>query len=211
MATELQKQTSEALTFVNQPGEFLTQLERLLVTLQDAYRSKLSDAEQQLWILTLTEGEEKFSMEEVHRAVTEMIKNPPLFEVPGPDGPITQKWRGMPKLPDLIETMLDLRSKRAREERTERQEREQEEWRELEKRRMEHPEEFFGMGDLAKLIQPGFAAMPHVSVASTGGVDKYGGPEVEPVSPILANDDLARQRVQQMKADLARHQEKAGK
>lgn len=231
MDQAIQKQTSAALIFARQPQQFLTQLEELLVTLQDAYRSKLSAAEQQLWVTTLTMGEEGFSMQEVHAAVTEMIKNPPLFEVPGPNGPVTQKWRGMPKLPDLIETMLDLRSRRVGEARREAEQKRQEEWREMEQRRQEHPEEFFGWADVVKFlkeqglprtknsqrhaqIEAGYGAiptamcMPEVHMQPTGETDRYGLAEMVEVSPILSNDQVAEQRRQELKRQFEEHQGK---
>jgi hypothetical protein len=222
MATEaLQKQTNAALTFELQPDEFLQQLEAFLVTIQDAYRSKLSDAEQQLWIRGLCQGQEKFSMQEMVAALDEMVRNPPLYEVPGPDGPITQKWRGMPKLPDLMETMLSLRSKSAREAYRRREEEQRQEQQRLEQRRTEHPEEFFGWNDLVKTFKeklpelktargwdgveaPAICCMPEVLVSPVGG----GSDEVEPISPVLLNDDLAQRRIDQMKRDFFEHQAK---
>jgi hypothetical protein len=164
---ELQKQTSEALTFGNLPKEFVTNLSELLTTLQDAYRSRLADSEHQLWITTLSYAEEKFSMQEVHAAITNMIKNPPLYEVDGPDGPITQKWRGMPKITDVIETMLALRAARSREAVKAREERQRLEQMELAKRRQEHPEEFMGP-ELLKSIKE---SLP---VATENATDKNG-------------------------------------
>lgn len=212
MEQALQKQTSVALTFAKQPVEFVTELSQLLVTLQDAYRSKLSEAEQQLWMGTLSEGEEKFSMQEINAAVTEMIKNPPLYEVPGPDGPLTQKWRGMPKLPDLIETMLSLRSKRVHAAWLQRDEERKEEQRRLEKRREEHPEEFFGWDDVIRTFTE---IKPEADLTSDRNGALVPGKtmepvSIEPVSPVLLNDDLARRRIDQMKADFDNHQQKKG-
>lgn len=203
----IQKQTDAALTFARQPKEYVTELSQLLITLQDAYRSKLSEPEQQLWISTLSQGEEQFSMQEIHAAVTEMIKNPPLYEVPGPDGPVTQKWRGMPKLPDLIETMLSLRARRAREAYRQQDERRQQEQRELAKRREEHPEEFFGLADFLNAAKE---IIPEVEI--TIGRDGVQAPAIcgmellppEPVSPVLMNDDLAQRRIREMKLALAK-------
>lgn len=208
MDQSLQKPTSAALTFANQPDEFLTQLEAFLRTIQDAYRSKLSEPEQQLWIRGLCQGQEKFSMQEIVAALDEMVRNPPLYEVPGPDGPITQKWRGMPKLPDLIETMLGMRSKRAREAYRQREDEQRKEQQRLEQRRAEHPEEFFGLADVLKLAQE--------TIPISTGHDGAQAPVIcvlppEPVSPVLSSDEAANRRLDQMKRDLVEHERrKAG-
>lgn len=143
-------------------------------------------------------------------ALDEIVKNPPLYEVPGPDGPITQKWRGMPKVTDLIETMLSLRDERKRKVVRQRQEKERQEWKQMEERRRKHPEEFFGNANLAKDVERllGARGMPKVDVAMTDRVDRYGLPEVEAVSPILSNEELARRRLERMKQQFAEHQQK---
>lgn len=201
----LQKPTSAALTFESQPEAFLTKLEAFLLTIQDAYRSKLSEAEQQLWIRGLCQGQEKFSMQEMLAALDEMARNPPLYEVPGPDGPVTQKWRGMPKLPDLIETMLALRSRRAREAYRQREEQQREEQQRLEQRRAEHPEEFFGWGDVVK-------AFEEIKPEADLTIDRNGamvpGKTMEPASKVLMSDEEANRRREQMKADLEIHQQR---
>lgn len=151
-------------------------------------------------------------MQEIVTALDEMIRNPPLHEVPGPDGPVSQKWYGMPKLPDLIETMLSLRTKRAREDKQLQDEQQQEERRKLEKRRAEHPEEFFGLADVLKMAEK---ILPEIAVST----DKDGiqAPAIcilppEPVSAVLMSDEAALRRVQQMKADFEMHQQqKVGK
>lgn len=111
-----------------------------------------------------------------------MIKNPPLYEVPGPDGLITQKWRGMPKLPDLIETMLDLRKERSRKARIEQEGVEGEKWKAMERDREEHPEKYLSIAQawkqLKRDVPQAFAnstrKAPEVRMESTGRLDKYG-------------------------------------
>lgn len=195
MDQSLQKPTEKALTFANQPDEFLTQFEAFLLVMQDAYRSKLSEPEQQLWIRGLCQGQEKFSMQEIVAALDEMVRNPPLYEVPGPDGPVTQKWRGMPKLPDLIETMLALRSKAAREAYRKREEEQREEQRQLEQRRADHPEEFFGWGDVLKALEE---IKPEADITLDRNGVMVPGKTMEPVSNILMSDEEALRRTQQM-------------
>jgi GTP1/Obg family GTP-binding protein len=135
-----------------------------------------------------------------------------LYEVPGPDGPITQKWRGMPKLPDLIETMLTLRSKRARETYRQQEEKRHEEQKQLEQRRAEHPEEFLGdfwerlKQENPELLQAAQTrVMPDVKMITTGKIDKSGLIEMEEFSHVLSNDEAANRRIEQMKADFEMH------
>lgn len=143
-------------------------------------------------------------------ALDEMVKNPPLYEIPGPDGPITQKWRGMPKVTDMIETMISLRDEQKRDAVRQRQEKERQEWKQMEERRRKHPEEFFGNANLAEDVERllGVRGMPKVKVAMTDRVDRYGLPEVEVVSPILSNDELAKRKLEQMKQQFAEYQQK---
>lgn len=141
--------------------------------------------------------------------MTEMIKNPPLYEVAGPDGPVTQKWRGMPKLPDLIETMLSLRTKKSHEAYRQREDKQRVEQRELEQRRDAHPEEFFGWADVLEAIKE---KLPEIEIST--GRDGIQAPVIceilgpEPVSLVLMSAEAASRRVQQMKADFEKHQQK---
>jgi hypothetical protein len=159
MAQELQRQTEKPLTFGRQPEEFLTQLGCFMETMQDAYRQKLSEAEQVLWRETLMHGEDRFSIQELHAALAQVVRNPPLMTVDGPDGPVSQAWRGMPKLPDLVDVMLRLREERADAAEAERKRQRDEEFERLKKRRAEHPEEFFGFADVLKTAQERGIAM----------------------------------------------------
>jgi len=91
-----------------------------------------------------------YSYQEFERAMNRLVSNPPKYELD--DGTI-QVWRGMPKLPDVIDVMLNFREKDAQAARDRESEKRAAEFRELENRRQEHPEEFFGMADLAKEIR----------------------------------------------------------
>lgn len=103
---EIQKLNSAALKFANQPEEFLTQLGCFMETIQQAYRSRLADAEQILWRDTLCHSPEQFTMHEVNDAMKDLIEHPPLQRIEGGDGWITQPYIGIPKLPDFIYRML---------------------------------------------------------------------------------------------------------
>jgi hypothetical protein len=155
-------------------------------------------------------AEEKFSMDEINSAITHMIKNPPLFEVDGHDGPVTQKWRGMPKLTDLIETMLELRKAKGREAVKQQEEKRQRDWLEMTKRRDEHPEEFNGP-ELLKSIKESYP-----EVTFTTGRDGVSAPAIcmmppereEPSSQVLMNDDLANRRIEQLRKQFAEYVQK---
>lgn len=112
-------------------------------TLQKVYRTKLPPDELGMWRESLKD----FSVQEFDAAVSEMVKHPPRYELE--DGTI-QVWRGMPKLPDVIQVMLALREKRAAEYRRAQAERDAAHMRELGKLREAHPEKFFGWADFLK-------------------------------------------------------------
>lgn len=140
---KLAKRNAETLTFQRQPQEFLAQLGSRMDTLQKVYRTKLPPDELVVWRESLKE----FSVQEFDAAVTEMVKHPPRYELD--DGTI-QVWRGMPKLPDVIQTMLVLREQRAAEYRRQEAAIEAAKMRELGRLREAHPEKFFGWADFLK-------------------------------------------------------------
>jgi len=125
----------------------LIQLGTFLTTLQAAYRTNLPEPELRLWRETL----KPYSIGEITAAMEHLMLNPPKYDAG--DGTM-QAWRGMPKLPDVLETIWDQREKRAQDARRRKQEEQAREMRELEQRRREHPEEFFGMADLVKQMAP---------------------------------------------------------
>ena len=138
---KIQKQIDAPLKYQSQPQEFLNKVKTLLETMQHVYRMKLADTEIMLWKETL----KNFSYQEILAAINELISNPPRYELE--DGRI-QVWRGMPKLPDVTQVMLENREK-AYLERERRRKREEElELKKQEQYRKEHPEEFFGWKDL---------------------------------------------------------------
>ena len=79
--------------------------------------------------------------------MTELVSHPPKYELE--DGSI-QVWRGMPKLPDVVQVMLENREKAYVAKEQHRRRQEEMEYKRLEKRREEHPEEFFGWPDIVK-------------------------------------------------------------
>jgi hypothetical protein len=94
--------------------------------------------------------------------MTHLISNPPKYELE--DGTI-QVWRGMPKLPDVVDVMLNLREEAVQDARKRESDRQTKEFAELEKRRAAHPEEFIGMKELAEIankLQVGVKRMPNV-------------------------------------------------
>jgi hypothetical protein len=121
----------------------LDRLGLFLKTLQTVYRTQLAEAELVMWRETLKD----YSYQEFERAMNHLIKNPPRYD-PG-DGQI-QVWRGMPKLPDVIDTMLDFQQQAAVEYRRREGARLAAEMRELEKQRKERPGDFFGLADVLK-------------------------------------------------------------
>lgn len=135
-----------------------------------------------------------------------MVRNPPLYEVDGPDGPVTQKWRGMPKLPDLIETMLSSREKLSNEARRRQEQFEAEEMRRLEQRRAEHPEEFIGWADVVKKLRDDRPDLFQKESPDRDGVKTTNAMPVEPVSTILMSDEAANRRRAKMIEDLKKHE-----
>src|SRR5579859_1833503 len=145
MGTELQKATAELLTFQKQPERFLAEMGSYLETLQFVYRTKLPPQELVLWRDTLKD----YSYQEFNRAMTHLIANPPKYEIEGE----VQVWRGMPKLPDVIDVMLNFRDKDVAAAREKEAEARRKEFAELEKRRAEHPEEFMSWGDFCARLR----------------------------------------------------------
>lgn len=82
--------------------------------------------------------------------MTHLISNPPKYELE--DGSI-QVWRGMPKLPDVVDVMLNFRVKAGIDALKRAAEQQKKEDAEEEKRRAEHPEEFIGMKELQEIAQ----------------------------------------------------------
>jgi hypothetical protein len=77
------------------------------------------------------------------------------------------EYRGRPTLIDVLRTMDILQEERAAEFRKEQAEQSRQEWRRLEKRRQEHPEEFFGLADVlqaANIASADQAAKPMPAV-----------------------------------------------
>ena len=143
---ELQKATEGPLTFQKQPDLFLAEVGDYLETMQLVYRVKLPARELELWRETLKD----YSYQEFNRAMTHLVSNPPKYQLD--DGTI-QVWRGMPKLPDVVDVMLDLRDKAVQEAEKRESARQAEEDKRLEQRRKEHPEEFIGMRELQEIAQ----------------------------------------------------------
>lgn len=82
--------------------------------------------------------------------MNEMVTHPPKYQLE--DGSI-QVWRGMPKLPDVVQVMLDNRQKAIQEYRRREWERQQEEQARLEQRRQDHPEEFMGWKEFCEMLK----------------------------------------------------------
>lgn len=143
MDQAIQKATGGPLTFQKQPERFLAEVGDYLETIQLVYRSKLPQQELVLWRETLKD----YSYQEFNQAMTHLISNPPKYELE--DGSI-QVWRGMPKLPDVVDVMLDLREKAVQDAQQRERDERAAEFKRLEQRRKDHPEEFFGWADVLK-------------------------------------------------------------
>lgn len=99
-----------------------------------------------MWRETLKD----YSVQEFSAAITELVTHPPKYELE--DGSI-QVWRGMPKLPDVVNVMLDLREKAVNAAQKRERDEQTAEDKRLEERRNEHPEEFMGMKELQEIAQ----------------------------------------------------------
>lgn len=141
----LTKQSDEITTFQKQPERFLEQIGSQMVTLQKVYRTKLPSDELEMWRETLKD----FSVQEFEKSIMDLVHHPPKYQLE--DGSI-QVWRGMPKLSDVVQVMLDLRDKAIHAARQRSSEKLREEFIQLERRRKEHPEEFFGLADVLKAV-----------------------------------------------------------
>ena len=146
MGTEIQKQNAAMLTYQRQPEQFLEFIGSFLETFQKLYRTKLPPDELTVWRETLKD----YSAAEFEAAMTELVTHPPKYQLD--DGSI-QVWRGMPKLPDVVQVMLDNREKAYQEYRRREWERQEREQKALEKRRQEHPEEFMSWADFCEQLK----------------------------------------------------------
>jgi len=183
MGQEIQKQTAVTLTFQRQPEAFLTQVGTYLETMQKVYRTKLPADELDIWAETLKD----YSFQEFDQAMKHLVANPPKYELE--DGTI-QVWRGMQKLPDVVDVMLDFREQAVLDARKREHELRRKEFAILEKRRAEHPEEFIGMHELQKIAQ-----------SLEVGVRRP--PDAKPVFPDLdldKNAEKLRLQAEQLKA-----------
>lgn len=118
-----------------------------------------------MWRETLKD----YSVQEFEAAMRELVTNPPRYELE--DGSI-QVWRGMPKLPDVVNVMLDTRERIAAEYRRRESERERQRMAELAKRREEHPEEFMSWQEFCQQLQkekPELAARMGMQMPATNG------------------------------------------
>lgn len=179
MGQEIQKRKGETLTFQKQPEQFLTRLGAYLETLQKVYRTKLPVEELALWRDTLKD----FSFQEFDAAMKSLVKNPPRYELE--DGSV-QVWRGMPKLPDVIQVMLEAQEQRAAEYRRQEGERLAAEMRDLERRRRAG-EHFYGLADVLKSVKPVEVLKPMPNIRTLW-------PDIDP--------DRNRAKLEQQKRDL---------
>jgi len=88
-----------------------------------------------------------FHLSEIQQALYRLMRQPPKRELP--DGSITE-YRGRPTLVDVTRTIDILREERCQQIRAEQARQHAEQMRELEQRRKEHPEQFFGLADVLK-------------------------------------------------------------
>jgi len=131
---------------VSKSGNARRDLPTLLATLQESYRTLLSELEHQLWMESLRD----YEYPEIEAAVMEMMKYPPKYTLE--DGSI-QVWRGMPKLPDVLQTILARREEAQRKALVAReQQKRQDEARELDdlKKRKAAGEKFWTLEEIAK-------------------------------------------------------------
>jgi hypothetical protein len=180
------KPSAEIVTFQKQPQRFLELIGSQLETFQKVYRTKLPADELVMWRETLKD----YSVQEFETAFAELVRYPPKYQLE--DGSV-QVWRGMPKLPDVVNVMLDLRDKAVYEARKRESERRRMEFAALEKRRAEHPEEFMSWGDFCarlKTEKPELAA-------------KMGMSTITNDAPEPTEEELSRRR-DKMVADLQR-------
>lgn len=195
MGQEIQKATAGPLTFQKQPTEFLRRLRDYMKTMQLVHRTQLAEAEMSIWVETL----KGYSYQEFDRAMTHLISNRPKYQLD--DGSI-QVWTGMPKLPDVIDVMLDQREEAAISARKREQERRNQEFKELEQRRAEHPEEFFGWADVVKALEEKKPELTGKLKSSSPSVPAKEWPQAPPE----LNEQQTEQRRQQMKREFEQHQ-----
>jgi len=152
--------------------------------MQKVYRTKLPADELTIWAETLKD----YTFQEFDQAMKHLVANPPKYELE--DGSI-QVWRGMPKLPDVIDVMLDFREQTVLDARKREHEQRRQDLQNLEKRRTEHPEEFMTWQEVCE----GFAK-EHPELAAKVGMAM---PETTDLD-LDKNADKLRQQAEQLKA-----------
>ena len=98
----------------------------------------------------------------------------------------------MPKLPDVVQVMLKNREKVYAQHEFDRKQREHRELMALEKRRAEHPEEFFGWNDLKKEFDKLQTSKDRNGVSVPGKVMPDAGENISPV--LMGLDGGKRER-----------------
>lgn len=151
MGTEITKQTSEQLTFGRAPEEFTRELLERLITLQDAFRTKVAETELDLWVQTL--GSAGASIGEIDEAIKEYFLHPPKQQLS--DGTI-QDWRGMPMVQDIVKEVGKAQKRRDdaaiadyQQREKERTGREDAEWKAYAEA---HPDEYENVGNVWEFL-----------------------------------------------------------
>lgn len=96
-----QKRLSEIEESRRRGSEFSENLLKHIMGLQKVYRTELDQGELHIWLSALKE----IPLPEIAAATESLITHPPKYEL---DGEV-QVWRGMPKLPDVIQKIVELR------------------------------------------------------------------------------------------------------
>lgn len=191
----------EPLTFQRKPEEFSARVSSYLETMQHAYGEEISEPELVLWRETLRDG---VSFQELDAAFKVLIKHPPKYT--GPDGSL-QVWRKMPRLPDVMQTIWELREQATANNKALGEEVKQEEWKRLARRRAEHPEEF--ITSFTDLLREVMEKRPNFSVSQDRNGAKVPGKIMAAIEVELTGAQLA-DRMEMLKQQAAMLKEKYG-
>lgn len=185
------KPNDAAIVSVSRQKGWRAAMARFLVTLQESYRTEISDGEAELWMEMLS----PYGFEEIKAAAMDLMRHPPVQRL---DDGTTQKWTGMPKVQDLIAAIEEEQQRQAQLKRQQEQSREMAE---LQKRR-EAGEEFFGIADVfaefakekPELYEKHLGVLDGIKSAVETGREKRQGKMTAVMSAPLTDEQLEQRR-----------------
>lgn len=185
------KPNAAAIVSVSAQRDWRREMAKFLETLQESYRTEISDGEAELWMEMLS----GYAFPEIKAAAMDLMRHPPKQQL---DDGTTQTWTGMPKVQDLLAAIEEKRQQQAALKRQQQQSREMDELR----KRRDAGEEFFGFADVVaefKKEKPGLyekhlGALTGIKAAVETGDVKRSGKMTGAMTAPLTDEQLDQRR-----------------